>query len=208
MGVARSGTRRAGALLALALGGGALAVLHGHPTGAEAQTPTPDVDGYVINGRISGFTIDVLPSTATYNFSAGTGCQTATVPTPTSTTVAGYVDLPPDESGGCSASGGGGFFLIGCADGTITASTWQLTEPSNDVATLNGTGVVINGIAVIAAPSPAATPSPVSPNWGYRDGSTGSGAALLVFDPANVASCAQGNTITQMGVEAVIVGVY
>jgi hypothetical protein len=134
-----------------------------------------DLDLYVFKGTASATGLSLGLSTTTYSIDSSTKCITESIPSPVSTSVPGYRDLPyGTDHGPCSSvSGGGSLEVVACSTGLISAG-WNLTEPSGDVATLSGMGVVVGGVAVVAGD--------------YTDGSVvwpeaGAGVALLLPSP-------------------------
>jgi len=172
--------------------------------GALAISSVPasagDADVYGVTGSLTPMTAQtVLGPTTTYQISAA--CRTVG---PVST----YVDLARAESGGCSVGGSsaGTLALKGCSTGSITATNWQLTEPSSDLATFSGSGVVVGGVALVAG-SPLHGPA----GDGYFDPSTsnspGSGVVVGVLAPQVGQNCVLGG-VTSFAFAAVLVGEY
>jgi hypothetical protein len=136
----------------------------------EAASADVDVFGFKWSVATAA-PVAVLPSATTYSIDPGAACLTVTLPPPVGVSVPAYVDVPPDESGPCTAvTGTGNVTIAGCSTGLISAN-WQMTEPLGDVAVVNGNGVVVGGVVVVAAPL-----------GGYSDGPPGTipGEAVAV----------------------------
>jgi hypothetical protein len=165
----------------------------------SASASAIDVDVYVVAGTatITGGPLLPTPTNTSYSIDNGTTCVSAGP-------VAGYVDLSRSESGPCTAMSGGGSLskYSGCTTGEVSAD-WQLTEPSNEVASFMGTGVVVGGIIVVGA-------SPSMGSDGYRDPTTasageGSAVGLLVPELGQVCNLAG---VDKLQIDATIVGEY
>jgi hypothetical protein len=156
-----------------------------------------DVYGFLANVDTSSFLKLAVLQGTTYGISSG-GCPHPIAPVST------YVDLSTTESGGCSVSAAQGdpLNLTACATGTIGATNWQLTEPSGDVATFTGSGVVVGGVVVMAG-------SPVHFGGGYSDpssGATATGAFVGVMAPNSFQTCVGG--VDSFTLDGVFVGEY
>jgi len=145
-------------------------------TPGHAEGPA-DADAYVVSGSLTttNSALSLGLTNAQYTLDPPTACVHEPVPQPVNTDVPGFVDASRQEAGRCpGVSGGGMLTLAACTTGLMTAD-WQLTEPtSQTTATFNGTGVVIGGVTLLAAP-PAA-------GYGYSDdGATGAGLMVGVL---------------------------
>lgn len=171
----------------------------GHRGPASAQ----DADLYVVHASVTPLApLALVLSSADYSLSSG-ACRAVMLPSPVSTSVPGYLDAPPDESGNCTSfSGGGTLTVVNCNTGVVTAA-WNLLEPDGDTAVFTGDGVMVGGVAVIAAP-PSSTLG-----TGYWDPSsaTSPGAAVSValFAPTGTALCPNSSYIGQV-TAAVVAG--
>ena len=199
MRVARSGLRKGICALTLVSVGIGTAVVLKTPTSAARV----DVYAFQAHNQPNGITTGVsLPGTYTF----GPVCVGVPLASPVGTTVPGYVDVPTDESGPCpSVTGSGTLTVVNCDKGLITAD-WAFTEPNGDTAAFNGTGVIVGGVAVIAAP-PAA-------GFGYVDPaptSTPGGAvavALFTTDSPLTSECGQLNSTIMDEVLAGVAAAY
>ncbi len=159
-----------------------------------------DADAYVFSAIVSttGGGSIVPPPTLTYTFNSG-ACKARPLPSPISTSLPGYVDASGNDSGECSAVTGGGTIEGELCDSGVITANWNLTEPSGDTAVFDGDGVIIGGVAVIAAPPVAVL------GTGYWDGSATPGAAVSValFEPGLTAPC-----LAPMHVDAAVLAAY
>jgi hypothetical protein len=200
MRVAKSLLRKGFCLLCALSAGTGMTVGLGTPASAA------DVDIYVMDAGVSPTGIGVLPGTASYALQHGT-CLDQPLPPPIGGQVPTYFDLPSGGTGVCSAVTGGGDLSVnaGCTTGTITAD-WTFTEPGNDNALLVGDGVIVDGVAVIAA-----VPNSLVSGLGYWDPSSattpGSAAMLAVFTSEPTAVCGTSSGVMD-NVDAVVVASY
>jgi hypothetical protein len=170
---------------------------HGSPTSAQ------DADLYLVRAGVNAGPFAPVVSSTGYTLSSG-ACRPLAVPSPVSTSVPGYLDVPPHESGNCTSfSGGGTLTVVNCTTGVVTAG-WNLLEPAGDTAAFNGQGVMVGGVAVIAAP-PSTTLG-----TGYWDPSSapspGAAVGVALFVSTGLVQCPSPGVIDQ--VTAAIVAGY
>jgi len=159
-----------------------------------------DADVYVVaaDAKIAGDPLGLTPTARSYSIDIGQCVSEGPFP--------GYVDVSKDDgTGPCTNVGGGGglSLMTSCTSGLLTAA-WTLTEPSGDVSSFTGRGVLVGGLMVVAA-------STLVGSDGYRDPSTssspGDGVAVGVMLPALGQQCALGG-VSNLTVAATIVGGY
>jgi len=156
-----------------------------------------------------GFQATVQPSPLSTALSSSVGynlasevCSLGSVPSPESTQLPGYMDVTSVSTGPCTVSGTGSLTVVFCSTGSVDAQ-WQFGEPGGNTAEFDAQGVMVGGVAVLAAP-------PV-PQLGmsYRDpaGGTTSGAAsgVALFLPSGTDTCTSPSFIGRL--TAAIVGV-
>ena len=187
-------TRRHGrkvlALGILCVGGVAAFGLHG-----RAEAPA-DADVFVINGHLTFSAMSATLAQEPYSIGPDVQCGPISAG-PAS--VPGFIDATGAASGECTGvTGGGAFTLAHCDTGLISAD-WNLPEPaSSSVAHFVGQGVVVGGIAVVAAPPGA--------GYAYTDESgTGGGVALATLAVPTTEQCGSN---TDMAITAVVAGAY
>lgn len=123
-------------------------------TTVVADAPV-DSDTFVFEATAGTASLSPTPATGSYTLDASQ-CFNEPLPvappSPVPSSVPGYVDVVPDESGGCTSVTGGGTYtnLIACSTGRITMS-WNFTEPSGDAVHLDAAGVVVGGVILAAA---------------------------------------------------------
>ena len=165
---------------------------------ADPVAAAGDVDAFLFSAGVSHGPIGGgLPTTVSYSFVNGACIAVAALPS--------YVDLPEGETGVCRSVTGTGELTVTCTTGAITAD-WTFTEPDNDLPVFDGSGVIINGIAILAG-SPATAPA--VPGQGYFDPGSpqpGSAVAVAAFLPDVGADCVRGGNLMS-SVDAALVGV-
>ena len=193
-------SRKGLAAAAMAIGFVPLVALTRGGTAATAA----DADVMVFAATASSAAATGLLSTsATYTFDPSQTCFSEPLPTtppsPLPASIPGFLDIPPDESGPCTAVTGSSSLstLVACSTGVISID-WQLTEPLGDTAHVVAGGVLVAGI-VVAATLPG----------GYTDDSSTIDEAavlgvLLPQLPNN--NCVAG--VRQVQVSAVVAAVY
>ena len=164
----RTTTRSWRTLVALAFGTAAVLAV---ATPGRADAPA-DSDTFVFEATAGTTTsLGPLPASGTYTLDT-TRCFAEPIPvtpSPLPSSAPGYVDIVPDESGACTSITGSGMYtdLVACSTGQITMS-WDLTEPSGDIAHVDASGVVVGGV-IVAAALPG----------GYRDDGASIGTAVI-----------------------------
>ena len=174
-------------------------VVHGASTSAQ------DADLYAVQAFITPGPLALGVSSPSYTLSSGV-CAPLVVPSPVSTTVPGYLDVPPDEKGNCtSVTGGGTLWVANCNNGFVTAA-WTLKEPNGDSALFDGSGVMVGGVAVIVA-APAVSALGTTGYWDpMSTASPGSAVSVALFAPTGTSPCPDSSYIGQ--VTAAIVAAY
>lgn len=162
----------------------------------RAEAPA-DADVFLIGGTLN-LDNTMSANLGTVGYTMGTDVQC----TPTSLVVTGapgFVDATGGQSGECTGvTGSGSLTVVECSTGLVTG-TWQMPEPGGgSTANFSGEGVVVGGVALIAAP-PAA-------GFGYTDESAPGGAvAVATIFPRSNESCGSN---THMVLTAAVAGVY
>jgi len=199
MRAAKSVLRKGFCLLCALSAGTGMTVAVGTPASAA------DVDIYLMDAGVSPTGIGVFLGAASYALQRGT-CLEQPLPSPIGGQVPTYADEPSGGTGVCSAvTGSGDLWVAGCTTGTITAD-WTFTEPGPDNALLVGDGVIVDGVAVIAA-----VPTNLTTGHGYWDPTSattpGSAAVLALFTSEPTAICGTSSGVMD-NVDAAVVASY
>lgn len=159
-----------------------------------------DSDIFIFEATAGTASLGPGPASGTYTLDASR-CFTEPLPvappSPLPSSIPGYLDVIPDESGPCTSVTGTGTYtdLIACSTGLMTMS-WNFTEPSGDVVHLEATGAVVGGV-IVGASLPG----------GYKDDGAANGTAvitgLVLAAPTPICNGVQALSFT-----AVVDGIY